>query len=1112
MMNSNQMYYYVAAVPNGCGQGQVGQFPQVGDGCMGQGGMTQGGFDPNQQMQNFNMGGGNQGYGAGAGDWQHDGMQQMQQMGGQMQGAPQMMGGGGTMPQQQMVLMMMPNHGIQGGGGQMMDQSGGCGGACGCPQGQVGMGATSPSQWGSGCCGGCGGCGAPPQAQVNNSHHPVPPAPPQGTGASPSAQEAPRNTAAFKIVDPKTAQEVVAEPKTKKLLKNVKLEKKKEPAAPGASAASAPSSESALAEVPKASASESAKAQSSEAAATANAPAVPGASPEKREHAPLPQIPTHHRFGAAVGPKQGQGQNFASSIKALNLEPMRASNSRSVPSKPPAPAPAPLQRSSEQAPSQAQAPLAAAGQDPTASQELSASEALAQQQPQQLQQLQQQPPQQMQQIQQPQQQQQMQHMPQLQQMQMQPQAFQQQQMMMMQMQMHQPQQMLPMSGQAMQPVPAPAPATAAASGSSKQKGLKIQNVSLKKAKAGDTGDNIDEKKEEAKPHVQAVEIAPPLALEASSRSTAVLEDVTSSTVNASAAALAPKDAVFQRELMLRIWRMNRQELHSSVSALGTSVRVGDTKTTTPDIRRRVPTDRGFGSAGSKNMKKPEVLKASEKGYKITEASSRMEDIERRVRSLLNKICPDNLGVIVEQLAHIELFNHEELEYVIRIIFGKALSEPHYCETYADMVFTLKSRYPEFPPQNPDEKPHTFVRVLLNTCQNEFENLPTTFSPNEEEIQQYPREELNLMMKQRKDKMLANMKFIGHLFLRQLLAVKVIGQVVHDLIGIKEAGEVPEEHMIECVCELLQAIGYTLDETPHGKNLMDSFAARLKDLSRHQGVERTPDGKGFTKRIRFQIEDLLDLRREGWRKKLFKEQAKSKEEIRKDAARDERKGGKGGQDTMFSTQVLGVRPAYIDEQKVRPAKPKVVEQKVVFDLQYVKKMFQYYSEEKNGDSLASDWAKAQTSSKDAKQGMEWLMDIGFNDGQKADRVAETIAELMSRKVVQWDVLREALLVYTSQLEDILIDVPTGDRFVHCLLSRLISLGNFSPSLLKALEPLTGGEQEQKALAWKLLLGTLRKLKEQDSMKKALNMNEFAASAASAKGCTPAEAKRQLEQEL
>ncbi|CAE8733580.1 unnamed protein product, partial [Polarella glacialis] len=69
----------------------------------------------------------------------------------------------------------------------------------------------------------------------------------------------------------------------------------------------------------------------------------------------------------------------------------------------------------------------------------------------------------------------------------------------------------------------------------------------------------------------------------------------------------------------------------------------------------------------------------------------------KVRSLLNKICPDNLKTIVERLATIELNKAEELEIVIRIIFQKALAEPHYCETYADMVFALRTRYPEFRP-------------------------------------------------------------------------------------------------------------------------------------------------------------------------------------------------------------------------------------------------------------------------------------------------------------------------------------------------------------------------------------------------------------------------------
>eukprot|EP00971_Amphidinium_carterae_P294185 5841268-Amphidinium_carterae.1 len=45
--------------------------------------------------------------------------------------------------------------------------------------------------------------------------------------------------------------------------------------------------------------------------------------------------------------------------------------------------------------------------------------------------------------------------------------------------------------------------------------------------------------------------------------------------------------------------------------------------------------------------------------------------------------------------------------------------------------------------SPGERPHTFTRVLLNTCQNEFESLPTTLEPTDEDTQKYAPDELFL---------------------------------------------------------------------------------------------------------------------------------------------------------------------------------------------------------------------------------------------------------------------------------------------------------------------------------------------------------------------------------
>ena len=63
--------------------------------------------------------------------------------------------------------------------------------------------------------------------------------------------------------------------------------------------------------------------------------------------------------------------------------------------------------------------------------------------------------------------------------------------------------------------------------------------------------------------------------------------------------------------------------------------------------------------------------------------------------------------------------------------------------------------------------------------------PRSFEPTEAEGRRLPREDLELGRKRREDRMLTNMKFIGHLFLRQLLAARAIGQVVHDLVGIRD---------------------------------------------------------------------------------------------------------------------------------------------------------------------------------------------------------------------------------------------------------------------------------------------------------------------------------------
>ncbi|CAK9023275.1 Eukaryotic translation initiation factor 4G (eIF-4G) (eIF4G) (Eukaryotic initiation factor 4F subunit p220) (eIF-4F p220 subunit) [Durusdinium trenchii] len=192
--------------------------------------------------------------------------------------------------------------------------------------------------------------------------------------------------------------------------------------------------------------------------------------------------------------------------------------------------------------------------------------------------------------------------------------------------------------------------------------------------------------------------------------------------------------------------------------------------------------------------------------------SPIDELKRQVQGLLNKICPENVDSIIEKIAAIKVEDIKQLEAIIELMFKKArhlmcattcrtmtasmvglqaVTEPHYCETYADMIFNLKAVYPSFP--SPDGgKPITFKGLVLNICQNEFEELLSSNDLTEEEKEKLDQEEIDFLRKKRKDRMRGNMKFIGHLFLRQLLSAKVIGSVICELVLCEQVEDLPED--------------------------------------------------------------------------------------------------------------------------------------------------------------------------------------------------------------------------------------------------------------------------------------------------------------------------------
>lgn len=211
-----------------------------------------------------------------------------------------------------------------------------------------------------------------------------------------------------------------------------------------------------------------------------------------------------------------------------------------------------------------------------------------------------------------------------------------------------------------------------------------------------------------------------------------------------------------------------------------------------------------------------------------------------------------------------------------------------------MIYALKKAYPEFPSDAEGEAPIDFRRMLVNTCQDKFEDMLTKIEdgPPESIVAKSSEGDLVQWLAKTKRSAMATMKFIGHLYVRQLLAAAVIRRVVGELLD-----GTPPELQVEYALELLTAVGRQFDSTERDKAQLSIILDRLNLFKNLKGVDGKPC---VSKRVQFTIQDLVDLRMNGWVKKGHKEEAKSLEQVKEEQDRDEAKtaamaggGGKGG---------------------------------------------------------------------------------------------------------------------------------------------------------------------------------------------------------------------------
>ncbi|XP_068653716.1 eukaryotic translation initiation factor 4G-like isoform X2 [Aristolochia californica] len=269
----------------------------------------------------------------------------------------------------------------------------------------------------------------------------------------------------------------------------------------------------------------------------------------------------------------------------------------------------------------------------------------------------------------------------------------------------------------------------------------------------------------------------------------------------------------------------------------------------------------------------QVMHKAEKKYEVGKVSDEEEAKQRQLKGILNKLTPQNFDKLFEQVKVVNIDNAMTLTGVISQIFDKALTEPTFCEMYADFCFHLAGELPDF---NEDNEKITFKRVLLNKCQEEFERgereqAEANRIEEDGEIKQ-TEEEREVKKVQARRRMLGNIRLIGELYKKKMLTERIMHECIKKLLGQYQN---PDEEDVEALCKLMTTIGEMIDH-PKAKEHMDAYFEMMSQLSTNQML---------SSRVRFMLKDAMELRKNKWQLRRKIDGPKKIEEVHRDAAQE-----------------------------------------------------------------------------------------------------------------------------------------------------------------------------------------------------------------------------------
>lgn len=216
----------------------------------------------------------------------------------------------------------------------------------------------------------------------------------------------------------------------------------------------------------------------------------------------------------------------------------------------------------------------------------------------------------------------------------------------------------------------------------------------------------------------------------------------------------------------------------------------------------------------------------------------LDEILRKVRSVLNKISALNYGNLQKRWVNIIPSEPEQLKEVLQLLVQKAIEDPMYMRIYARLASDVLDANPSIS--------HSLRNILCNHIHHALQELSTDM-----ELAKFGR--LDEDAARRRKVMLY--RFIAELFVANVCNTRFVTERITDLIG--QGRRIPPEadEPLECICVLLMFAGSKLEED-RGAWLNDVFVTL--SLTEASGLPTV------SKRMQFMLLDLLEMRANSWK--------------------------------------------------------------------------------------------------------------------------------------------------------------------------------------------------------------------------------------------------------